>query len=71
MRATYFLLSLVVTLSLVACGSAKETAPEKPPMPVADTVFAPTIKTLDKARSVEGTLQQDKDNVDAALNAAE
>lgn len=64
-------LMLLTALTLAACGSSQKPAEEKPPMPVSETVFAPTISTLDKARSVEGTLQQDKDNADTAMKAAE
>jgi hypothetical protein len=64
-------LMLLTAFALAACGSAKKPAEENPPMPVSETVFAPTISTLDKARSVEGTLQQDKNNADAAIKAAE
>ncbi len=71
MRARYLLISLCMSLTLGACTPAKEEPPAKPPMPVSETVFGPTISTLDKARSVEGTLQQDKDSADAAIKAAE
>lgn len=75
MRVTYLLISLPISLGimlgLAACEPAKEEPPAKPPMPVSETVFAPTLSTLDKARSVEGALQQDKNNADAALKAAE
>ena len=64
-------LTLLTALALTACGSANKPAEEKQPMPVSETVFAPTISTLDKARSVEDTLQQDKNNADAAIKAAE
>jgi hypothetical protein len=56
-------------LAVTACGSAQKPAEEKP-MPVSDTVFAPAVNALDKAKSVEGTLQQDKDKTDAELNKA-
>lgn len=71
MRTRYLLITFCMTLSIVACKPASEAPPEKPPMTVSETVFAPTISTLDKARSVEGTLQQDKDDTDAAIKAAE
>jgi len=58
-------------MTLAACGADKQAAAEKPPMAVSDTVFAPTVSALDKARSVEGTLQQDRDSADAAIKAAE
>ena len=64
-------LMLLITFTLTACGSAQKPAEEKPPMPVSETVFAPTISALDKARSVEGTLQKNAENADAAAKAAE
>ncbi len=69
--STRYLISLGMMLSLTACEPAREEPPAKPPMPVSETVLGPTIGTLDKARSVEGTLQQDRDNADAAIKAAE
>lgn len=71
MRSTYMLAAMLATLALSACGESQQAAEPPPPMPVSETVFAPTVSTLDKARSVEGTLQQDKQNADAALKAAE
>jgi uncharacterized lipoprotein YbaY len=62
---------LLAALALSACGDSHEAAATKPPMPASETVFAPTLSTLDKAKSVQGTLQQGQDNADAALKAAE
>ncbi len=48
MRA--IIIALAVTALLAACGQQKKD--------VKDTVFAPQVKALEKARSVEGTLKQ-------------
>jgi hypothetical protein len=69
---------------LVACGSSepKEKADEQAaaePAPdvharqgtADETVFDDTIRTEDKARSVEGTIMQGKANTDAAIEAQE
>lgn len=52
-------------LVLAACGS--EQQPAEPPA-AADSPYS---RELDKARSVEGTLQQQKDNLDRTLQAQE
>lgn len=62
---------LCMMLSLTACEPSKEEPPAKPPMPVAETVFGPAVGTMDKARSVEDTLQQGKDKANATIEAAE
>lgn len=69
MRSTAALFVLVVLLT--ACG-AKHAADSKldTPMPVRDTVFGDDVRALDKARTVEGTLQKDKERTDAAIDSA-
>ncbi len=58
-------------LLLTACG-----APKNPPSPTADdaaasdVVGAPLHQALDKANSVEGTIQQQKRDVDDAVDQA-
>ncbi len=44
------IIAMAVTALLAACGEQKKD--------VKDTVFAPQVKALEKARSVEGTLRQ-------------
>lgn len=58
--------------TLAACG-----APKNPPPPQAtdaagsDVIGAPLHQALDKANSVEGTVQQQKDDVDKAVDQAD
>jgi hypothetical protein len=44
------IMALAVAALLAACGEQKKD--------VKDTVFAPQVEALEKARSVEGTLKQ-------------
>lgn len=60
-------LALVATL-LAACGS--EQKPAEPP-PVEDTVFGDMAGAVDKARAVEGTVQDHKEAMDRALEQNE
>lgn len=60
--------ALASTLS--ACGSSSQP-PEREVMPVKDTVFAPAVNALDKAKGVQDTLEQSKAQTDAALQNAE
>ena len=64
-------LCVIAALLLSACGGAKQAPVEKPAMRVEDTVVAPLVNDLNKARAVEGTLQAGKDQTDAALKADE
>lgn len=60
-------LTLAASL-LAACGSAKE--PTAPP-PVEDTAFRDMAGAMDKARAVEGTMQQHKEALDRTLQENE
>lgn len=57
------ILAVMVLAALVAgCGEKQE---------VKDTVFAPQVKALEKARSVEDKLKQGEEKNRAALKASE
>ena len=60
----------VAALSLVlsACGSRHESEPTPA---VEDTAFGDMTGAMDKARGVEDTLQQQKENMDRSLQEAE
>ncbi len=59
---------MVVASLLAACGS--EQKPTEPP-PVEDTAFRDMAGAMDKARAVEGTLQEHKEALDRTLQQNE
>jgi len=61
MRAIYVVMALA--LLLAACDEQKKD--------VKDTVFAPQVKALDKARAVENTLKQGAEKERAAIESSE
>ncbi|MET0657562.1 MAG: hypothetical protein ABW110_05320 [Steroidobacteraceae bacterium] len=67
MRATIGVLLIASTIA--ACSSKQEEQAEAPPMKVEDTVFGDMTQTMDRAKSVEGTTMQHKEDVDKALEA--
>jgi hypothetical protein len=69
MSAHRMLSALVLCCVLSACGGNQDEARE--PMPVKDTVFGDTVGTMDKARAVEETTMQHKENLDRAMEDAE
>lgn len=54
---------------LAACGPRSEHNTEPPP--VEETVFGDLVGSMEKARGVETALQEDKQALDRALEAAE
>lgn len=55
----------VLTLALLGgCGAADDAAKDREPPPVEETVFKDMAGTMDKARGVEGMLQQQKEERD-------
>ena len=58
----------LAALLLAACGS--EQKPPEPP-PVQDTVFGDAAGAMDKARAVEGTVMQHKEDIDRTLQQNE
>jgi outer membrane murein-binding lipoprotein Lpp len=66
---------MVVTL-LAACSASQQEGKEKsaaqaPKNPAQETVFKDMVGTMDKARAVEDTAAQHKQQLDQALQQAE
>jgi len=61
------LLGSIAAMLLSACGSSKQ--PEPPP--IKDTAFRDLESAKDRARAVEGTVMQQKEATDRAINAEE
>ncbi|HEX2585564.1 MAG TPA: hypothetical protein VHL14_10545 [Steroidobacteraceae bacterium] len=58
---------LVGVVALSACGHKQEAAK---PMDAKDTVFGDDIRALEKAKTVQDTLNKDKANTDKAIDTA-
>lgn len=69
-RSSFTLLGAVILL-LVGCGAAEDSSERPEPTPVEETAFGEMVGTLDKARSVEGAVLQQKEDVDRALQESE
>ena len=69
MRAASQSTVLFCICALAACAPGDPTANEPPP--VEETVIGDMVGTMGRARGVEATLQQDKQALDRALEAAE
>jgi hypothetical protein len=60
-------LLLGMSLCIAGCGEAERP----PPPPIQDTVFSDMAAAKDKARAVEGTLEQQKQEMDKAIKESE
>jgi hypothetical protein len=69
MPVARLLTAMLISLGVTACGSDSE-APSEPP-PVEDTVAGDLVGAMDKARAVEDTTMQHKEDLDRAVDAAE
>ena len=69
MPAVRLLTALLISLGVAACGSDSVTSSAPPP--VKDSVAGDLVGTMDKARAVEDTTMQHKEDLDRAMDAAE
>lgn len=67
MRIAQRIVAALAVAILAGCGAAENEAGERQPPPVEDTVFGDTVGTLDKARAVEDTVMQHKQELDRRL----
>lgn len=61
------LLALAALLLLAACGKDKP-APPPQPEPPRKTVIDTQLKALEKAKTVEGTVEQQKQDIDKKVD---
>lgn len=69
LRLRMFCVALVATLS--ACGPDPAPKDPSPLPPVKDTFAGDMVGSMDKARAVEATTLQHKDDLDRAVKEAE
>lgn len=63
-------LTAAALLACLVAGCGATTEPPPPP-PVQETVFGDTVGTMDRARAVEDITQQQKRDLDAAIERSE
>jgi hypothetical protein len=68
-RSAFAILGAVL-LSL-GCGAAEDSSESSEPTPVEETAFGEMVGTIDKARSVEDTVLQQKEDTDRAIQESE
>jgi hypothetical protein len=65
------LIVLLAASVQLGCSSEENASPREAPPPVEETVFGDTVSTLDKARAVEATVLQQKEELDRAVRQSE
>jgi hypothetical protein len=66
------LLMCIAFAAAAGCNPGPDEQKPKDPPPIKDTIFKDTVVTpLDKARGVEGTVMQQKQEADKAIDASE
>lgn len=70
MRNTPLALIVILGVALGGCSKVPETPP-KPKLQHDQTIFKDQVRALDKAKSVEGTLQQEAQHTQDALDKQE
>ena len=68
-RSAFAILGAV--LLLLGCGAAEDSSENSEPPPVEKTAFGEMVGTIDKARFVEGTVLQQKEDTDRAIQESE
>ena len=64
-------LLIVLTLCIAACGGGGDNGRDQAAKEDIETVFDPLVSTIDKAKGVEATVLQSKDDIDKALEEAD
>ena len=70
MRNTSLVLTVIFCVALSGCSKSPEPPPE-PKLRPDQTIFKEQLRALDKAKSVEGTLQQGAQDTQDALEKEE
>ncbi|MES1196263.1 MAG: hypothetical protein ABUL58_04895 [Steroidobacter sp.] len=68
MRKQVNVLLMIAGVVIAACGSKTPTGDK--PMDVKDTVFRDQVQAVEKAKGVQDTVNQQKANMDKALDKA-
>ncbi|MHB8471398.1 MAG: hypothetical protein ACYDC8_00845 [Gammaproteobacteria bacterium] len=71
MRSIVCLWPVVISIGLGACSKSSEPPPEPPKLRPDQTIFKDQVRALDKAKSVEDTLQQDAQHTRDAIDQQE
>lgn len=72
MRSTSLLCQLLIAVCLSACSKSSEPPPPEPPRLQPDqTVFKDQVRALEKAKTVDQTIQQDAQHTRDAIEQQE